>query len=89
MKFKTTITSRNLPDAVEAIVTASDAYEARIKALRRWTGNRKICTFQPYNPLPGQDPSGQNGTAYETASRSSGCDLSAATGLVRVCMEPC
>jgi hypothetical protein len=89
MKFKTTITGRNLPDAVEAVVTAADEYEARIKALRRWTGDRKLCAFHPYNPLPGQDPSGQAGYGYAAAPPSSGCELLAATRLVRVYMEPC
>ena len=89
MKFKTTITGRHLPDAVEAVVIAGDEYEARIKALRRWTGNRKVCAFRPYYPLPGQDASGQSGYGYEAAPPSSGCELSAATGMVQVYMEPC
>ena len=89
MKFKTTITGRNLPESVEAVVTAADEYEARIKALRRWTGDRKLCAFHPYNPLPGQDPSGQAGYGYAAAPKSSGCELLAATRLVRVFMEPC
>ena len=89
MKFKTTITGRNFLNAVEAVVTAADEYEARIKALRRWTGDRKLCAFHPYNPLPGQDPSGQAGYGYAAAPPSSGCELSAATEMVRVYMEAC
>jgi hypothetical protein len=89
MKFKTTITGRNLAESVEAVVSAVDEYEARIKALRRWTGDRKLCAFRPYNPLPGQHPSGQAGYGYAAAAPSSGCELSAATGMVRVYMEPC
>jgi hypothetical protein len=88
MKFKTTITGRNLAESVEAVVSAVDEYEARIKALRRWTGNR-ICAFHPCNPLPGQDPSGQAGYGYASAPPRSGCELVAATRLVRVYMEPC
>jgi hypothetical protein len=89
MKFKTTIKSCSADLQVEAVVTAADEYEARIKALRRWTGDRKLCAFHPYNPLPGQDPSGQAGYGYAAAPPSSGCALSAATGMVRVYMEPC
>ena len=89
MKFKTTITGCNLAESVEDVVSAADKYEARIKALRRWTGDRKICAFHPYNPLPGQDPSGQAGYGYAAAPPSSGCELLAATRLVRVYMELC
>lgn len=89
MKFKTTITGRSLAESVEAVVTAADQFEARIKALRRWSKNRKVCAFRPYNALVGQDPSGQAGYGYERAAASSGCDYAAATGLIRVYMEPC
>ena len=88
MKFKTTITGRNF-ESVEAVVSAVDEYEARIKALRRWTEDRKLCAFLPYNPLPGQNPSGQAGYGYAAAPSRSGCELLAATRLVRVYMEPC
>ena len=88
MKFKTTIKGSTF-EPVESVVMAGDACEARLKALRRWAGNRKICMFSPYNPLPGQDPSGQAGYGYESAAASSGCDYAAATGLIRVYMEPC
>lgn len=89
MKFKTTITGPTLSKPVEAVVTAADELEARIKALRRWSKNRKVCMFKPYNPLAGQDASGQAGYGYETAAASSGCDYASATSLVRVYMEPC
>lgn len=89
MKFKTTITSRTLPEPIKAVVTAVDEHEARIKSLRRWTGNRRLCAFHPYNPIAGQEPSGQAGYGYAAAPRASGCSLAAATGLVRIYMEPC
>ncbi len=89
MKFKITITGRTLAESVEAVVTAADEFEARIKALRYWSKNRRICMFQPYNALPGQEPSGQAGYGYERAAASSGCDYAAATSLIRVYMEPC
>lgn len=89
MNYKTTIESASLAEPVESIVQAANAHEARLKALRRWAGNRKICMFNAANPLPGQDPSGQGGYGYESARPSSGCTYSAATGFVRVYMEPC
>ncbi len=89
-KFKTTIKfcgDRRFDDPVEAVLTAQDEQEARIKALRRYYGNSKICAFIPYNPLPGQSPSGQSGWGYERASRKSGADLASATSMLRVTME--
>jgi hypothetical protein len=72
----------------ETTVTASSPADARMRALRRFYGNSRICTFAPYNPLPGQDPSGQSGNGYERAPRGSGADLSCATPRVRVTMDP-
>jgi len=89
MKFKTTITGRSLSEPFEAVVNATDEYDARIKALRRFYNNRQICSFMASCPFPGQDPSGQSGYGYEKAPAKSGCDLASATPLVRVCMEPC
>jgi hypothetical protein len=89
-KFKTTIKfcgDRRFDDPVEAVLTAQDEQEARIKALRRCYRNSKICTFIPYNSLPGQPPSGQSGWGYERASRKSGADLASATSMLRVTME--
>lgn len=86
MKFKTTITGRSLENPVEAVVVADNEGEARIKALRRAYG-RRVCAFSPYNPLPGQQPSGQAGYAYERASAKSGASLAAASPLVRVEMQ--
>jgi hypothetical protein len=89
-KFRTAITfsgDRRFDDPIETIVTAENAGHARLKALRRHYGNSKICTFIPYNPLPGQDPSGQHGWGYERAPSGSGADLASATPMVRVTME--
>ena len=88
MKFAISIieSSRRFDDPIEMIVNAHDEKHARIIALRRYFGNRKICTFIPYNPLPGQEPSNQAGYGYETAPAKSGAELAAATPLLRVTM---
>lgn len=89
-KFKTAIQffgDRRFDDPVEAVLTAKNEQEARIKALRRYYRNSSICAFIPYNPLPGQDPSGQAGSGYERASRRSGADLALATPMLRVTMK--
>lgn len=89
-KFKTAIKfcgDRRFDDPIETMVTAEDAASARLKTLRRYYKNPKICAFIAYNPLPGQDPSNQAGWGYERASRGSGADLASATPLVRVTME--
>jgi hypothetical protein len=75
-------------DPYETIVAAADAVEARMRALRRFYGNDRICAFVPYNPLRGQDPSGQAGYGYEKAPRGSGALLSCATHRLRVTMVP-
>jgi hypothetical protein len=89
-KFRTAILfsgDRRFDDPIEMVVTAESAGHARLKALRKHYGNNRICTFIPYNPLPGQDPSGQAGYGYERASRKSGADLASATPRIRVTME--
>jgi hypothetical protein len=72
----------------QTMVRAATATDARVVALRRFYGNRKICAFVPYNPLPGQDPSGQAGYGYQLAPRRSGASLACATHMLRVHMDP-
>lgn len=86
MKFQITIKGDTIAEPVEMVIIAEDKYDARIKALRKYFENRRICMFSAYNPLPGQGPSGQAGYGYERAARSSGCEFACATPLVRVLM---
>jgi hypothetical protein len=72
----------------ETTVAAATATEARVRALRRFYENGRICAFVPYNALRGQDPSGQAGYGYEKAPRGSGALLSCATHRLRVTMAP-
>jgi hypothetical protein len=72
----------------QTTVRAATATDARLIALRRFYGNRNICAFIPYNPLPGQDPSGQAGYGYQRAPRRSGASLACATRMLRVRMDP-
>lgn len=90
-QFKVTVQfsgDRRYDDPIITVVTAETPEHARLVALRRYYNNPDICTFIPYNPFPGQDPSGQAGYGYEQAPEKSGADLASATPMIRVTMDP-